>query len=208
MKRLLTDQVEQVAQWVVERIPGMTLGDSPYWAMGLLDRRGYLVAGTVYSNFTERDVHIHHAQLTQRSMSARYLGETFRYPFYQLKVRRCTVIVSAANAASLKFVRHLGFVQEGRIRSFFETGDDAFIFGMLREECRWLSLGIKHGKPSEPEPAGRDVAAALHGRPDAPPDAPGRRSRTAADGRSGSSTLPLGGAAPHGRDAAAASGRR
>lgn len=207
MKKLVTDQTEQVAQWVCDRIEGMTLGDSPYWAMGLLDRRGYLVAGTVYSNFTQRDVHIHHAQLTPRSMSARYLGETFRYPFHQLKVRRCTVIVAASNAASLRFVRNLGFVQEGRIRSFFETGDDAFIFGMLREECRWLSLGIKHGKPSESEPPGRG-APADDGRPDAPANAPGRGSRTAADGRSGSSTLPLGGPTPAGRDVAAASGRR
>lgn len=197
MKRIVGDQSEQVAEWVCGNVPGMDLGDSPYTAIGLIDPRGYLCAGTVYSNFTGVDVHMHHAQLNQRSLTAHYLGEVFRYPFNKLQVRRCTAIVAASNEASLGFVKHIGFVEEGRIRQYFANGDDAFIFGMLRTECRWLSLRRHHGKPSQSQPqpdAGLDPGAvgSEHGLPGGQHASLWRRGIPSANGRSGTSTLPLG----------------
>jgi RimJ/RimL family protein N-acetyltransferase len=137
-KRILGDQDEQVAAWVCARVPMMELGDSPYTAIGLLDQRGYLTAGLVYSNFTRGDVHVHIAILNRRSLTRHFIREGFRYPFVQLGVRRCTVAVAASNVASVRFVKKLGFRQEGRLREWYENGDTALVFGMLRHECRWL----------------------------------------------------------------------
>lgn len=171
-KRIIGDQDEQVATWVASRVPMMELGESPYSAIGLLDSRGYLTAGLVYSNFTRGDVVIHIAVLNRRSLTAHFIREGFRYPFVQLGVRRCTVAVAASNVASLRFVRKLGFRQEGRLREWFENGDDALVFGMLRRECRWL----RSPSSGKPNPRGNGPL----------PDA----RRSAADGRSGTITTP------------------
>ncbi len=206
MKRIICDQHEQIATWVFSKIPMATLGDSPYTAIGLFDRRGYITAGTVYCNYTERDVYMHHAQLNPRSLTLHYLREAFRYPFDQLRVHRVTATVAEGNAASLRFVRHLGFVDEGRVREYFENGDDAIILGMLRSECRLLS-GAPHGKHDRRPAATSSIADNLGERPFNE-----RGRRVPPTDRRGSSTLILGapGQQPPGNDRspAAAGGRR
>lgn len=71
-------------------------------------------------------------------MTREFLRVAFRYPFYQLKVRRVTGYVPASNADALRFDLHLGFVQEGLMREAMDTGEDVVVLGMLKRECRWL----------------------------------------------------------------------
>jgi hypothetical protein len=137
-RKILADQDDLIAEWVAAKVPMMELGTSPYSAIGLADRRGYLVAGVVYSNFTRTDVQAHIALLHKRALTRAFLRECFRYPFLQLCVHRITVGVAESNTASIKFVTGLGFVSEGRMREYFDNLDDCLVFGMLRGECRWL----------------------------------------------------------------------
>lgn len=58
----------------------------------------------------------------------------FGYPFMHLGCNRITVRVLATNTASLKLMKKLGFVEEGKLRKAVD-GVDQFIFGMLRDEC-------------------------------------------------------------------------
>jgi RimJ/RimL family protein N-acetyltransferase len=55
----------------------------------------------------------------------------------QLGVQRVTGYVPASNAAALRFDRHLGFVEEGRLREALPGGEDVIVLGMLKRECRW-----------------------------------------------------------------------
>lgn len=62
----------------------------------------------------------------------------FGYVFGTSGCARCTVRIRADNARSLKLARRLGFVEEGRQRKA-KNGHDLIMFGMLKEECKWLA---------------------------------------------------------------------
>ena len=49
-----------------------------------------------------------------------------------------TFVVKSDNLASLEMMPRLGAVEEGRIRHTFGEHVDGIVFGMLKEECRWL----------------------------------------------------------------------
>ena len=154
---------EQVANWVAARVPHLRLGGTPYTAIGQIDGLGNLVGGVVFENFTERDIHLHVAGSGKRWLTRRFLGECFRYVFQNLGCRRCTVAIAASNAASIRFCAGLevieddglclrdiggglGFRYEGVLRAMLPDDEDLYIFGMLREECRWLSVGRKQSR--------------------------------------------------------------
>jgi RimJ/RimL family protein N-acetyltransferase len=79
-------------------------------------------------------------------LSRHFLKEAFRYPFEQLCVDRITGLVPARNLEAQRFDEHLGFVLEGRARRALPDGDDLLIYGMLREECRWITQEQHDGR--------------------------------------------------------------
>lgn len=208
MKRIIAGEDEKVAAWVEARIPMMDLGEAPYSALGLLDRRGYITAGVIFNNFTRTDVHSHIATLGVRSLNAHFLRECFRYIFDQLGCARCTVMVASSNERSITFVQKLGYVHEGTLRESFVNGDDAHVFGMLRRECRWLRSS--HGQ-SRANTATDTTTSTRRGRSTLPIGGPAAHAdaRPAApdagpepDPRRGRSTLPIGGRVRSGATAA------
>ncbi len=74
----------------------------------------------------------------KRWCNRRMLRAMFDLAFNKLKCRRISLLVSKSNAASLNFVKKLGFQQEGMFRAYRENGDDCCIFGMLKNECKWI----------------------------------------------------------------------
>ena len=52
--------------------------------------------------------------------------------------RRVTGLVHDNNHDARRFDEHLGFKQEGVLRKAAPDGDDMIVYGMLREECRWI----------------------------------------------------------------------
>lgn len=125
-----------VGEWVRERVSHVDEW-GPFTAIGL-ERDGELIAGTVYNHYTGANVMMSFAAIPGRRWLTRsYLRAMFRYPFAQLGVRRVTGFVASKNADSLRFSRHLGAREEGVMRQALPD-DDLVIFGMLREECRWL----------------------------------------------------------------------
>jgi RimJ/RimL family protein N-acetyltransferase len=142
----------KVAEWVTERLPQLELAweydrkgrrRPLFSAIGLLDKAtAQLLAGVVYEGYNGTNVNAHIAAIPGRHWFAKaFLGEVFRYPFEQLRVRRITGKTPASNQASLDFQRSLGFTVEGLCRKGMPDGEDMVITGMLREECRWLEVG-------------------------------------------------------------------
>jgi hypothetical protein len=171
-KRILTGADAMVAEWVGKRIGGIDYGGSPSTAIGLIDARGYLLAGTVYTVYTGNDVMMHVAALTPRSMTRGFVEACFLYPFGQLGCSRVTAMVARENQRSHDFVTGIGFVHEGCLREWYEDGQDAILYGMLRRECRWLQPRRTYGQP-ESDATGR-AALAAHGAPAGRDHAPGR----------------------------------
>lgn len=65
------------------------------------------------------------------------LSGIFAYVFLIAKCNRATALVESTNQPLRAFLCRLGFHQEGILRQGFHSGD-AVIYGMLRDECRWL----------------------------------------------------------------------
>ena len=160
MRQILAGKDEFVAKWVASKIPVFEFGSSPYTAIGLMNEAG-LLAGVIYQNYTRRDIQMHVAALPgKRWLSKQFLGEAFRYPFETLGVTRITAPIPSKNSASESFCRHLGFTFEGRLREML-PGEDLLVYGMLREECRYLEVGRFNGKSNRFHSFPERTAAAL-----------------------------------------------
>lgn len=102
---------------------------------------GEIAAVTVFDTFSGNDCQVHVASDGSRQwLTRQYLHMVFAYPFLQLKLRRITSLVSEKNAPSLNFCQQSGFTREGCLRKAAERGENLILFGMLREECRWIGL--------------------------------------------------------------------
>lgn len=105
-------------------------------------RNGELVAGVAYGNWNGVNVECHIASDgTRRWMTREYLWAIFDYPFNRVGgtygAKRITVCVGEGNAASRRFVEHLGFKLEAKLAGAHPTGD-LLIFRLLKHECRWI----------------------------------------------------------------------
>lgn len=137
MKRIITDQSEAITKWVAHKIGEDHIPMS--YGVGL-ELNGELVAGVVYAQKTATNVHMHVGSNGSRHwMTPEYLGFCFAYPFFHLKCERVTGFVRADNIDAQRFDEHLGFIREGRLRRACADGTDLIVYGMLREECRFLT---------------------------------------------------------------------
>jgi RimJ/RimL family protein N-acetyltransferase len=132
---LLVGANEFVKRWVGKRVGISEFG--PSVALGVM-RGDELIAGVVYNNYRETNIEATIASSTPKWCTRGVLRGIFWYPFCQLNMGRLTAITESTNQPVRAFLCHLGFREEGTMRRAFRAGADAVIYGMLREECRWL----------------------------------------------------------------------
>jgi hypothetical protein len=103
-----------------------------------LTSTGEIMGVVIYSQTTATNAMMSVASdLTGRFLTRQFLHDVFWVPFVQWGKPRVTILIRASNAHSQKFCRKLGFVQEGLVRRAYGN-EDGLLFGMLREECRYL----------------------------------------------------------------------
>lgn len=102
-------------------------------------RDGELLGGVFYEGHNGASIIIHTAGFDPYWLSRDLIWVCFHYPFVQLGVKKLFAHVAETNSQSLEFVQKLGFKKEHRITDVFDDGD-LILFGMYREDCRWLSL--------------------------------------------------------------------
>ena len=130
-------QPKEVIAEFVARIQRQSEPWGNYTALGYV-QDGALLAGVIYNGFSEANVSAHIAAIKGCHWLRReFLYAMFDYPFNQLRKRRITALVAKKNHPARKFVRHLGFTQEGCLKHYFER-DDMLCYGMLRENCRFI----------------------------------------------------------------------
>ena len=135
MLRLLANS-EQLVAWVEDRLGTKFFRDARAIGWGDDDR---VRAAVAYERWTEVECSIHVASDGAGHWLTRpFLAAIFFYPFVQANRRRLTVPVPADNEHALRFVRHIGFRDEGVLRQAGADGCDIIILGMLRQECRFL----------------------------------------------------------------------
>ena len=141
--RIIGNQKHRAAQWARENFPNSGLGHFGEDFTSLLLEKGLEIqAALFYTDFQPgNSVQMHVAALAGEFWLNRpFLAAAFRYPFIQLGVRRVGVTVESNNSKSLRLVRRAGWTQEGIAREAGGEGIDIIHFGMLKSECRFLSL--------------------------------------------------------------------
>ncbi len=130
---------EEVAAMVAARIPHARDGfGQSYNALGVV-RKGILLGGVVYHNYRGHDIEVSAAFDSPRYASRETLRQFFSYPFIQLRCRRITTITARNNKRARRMDEYMGFKLEGVARKALDGEQDAMVYGMLREECRWIN---------------------------------------------------------------------
>jgi len=139
---LVLNRSDELAAWVARRIPHVdSFGQCA--AIGV-ERGGECVGAVVYHEYRGNDIQLSCAATSPRWLSRAALRSIFAYPFIQLQVDRVTAFTPARARATRQFLESTGFIQEGIMRRGFDD-DDCVVYGMLREECKWIEQGENHG---------------------------------------------------------------
>lgn len=129
----------EVAAWVAERVPVMTgrsVGQATA-ALGVI-RGGKIVAGLTFQNYREGvDIEVSLAADSPRWAHPATLRRLFRYPFVQLGLPRLTCITARKNKRARKLIEGMGWKLEGKCRRAYDGVQDAMIYGMLADDCRF-----------------------------------------------------------------------
>jgi RimJ/RimL family protein N-acetyltransferase len=127
---------KQIAEYVQRRIPGSGFGDCS--AIGII-RKNKLVGGIVFHDYQPgfKNITVSLAFDTPNAISPDVLCSIAAYVFKQQDCVRLNALVARKNKRSRKWVEGVGFKLEGCARKGY-LKDDLMIYGMLRNECRWL----------------------------------------------------------------------
>jgi RimJ/RimL family protein N-acetyltransferase len=136
---LYLNDPELVSQFVAVNMPIITHRREfdPCSAIGV--RRGdYLIAGFVYNHYNGHSIDVTVASVNPLWAVRRdIIRALFAYPFLQLGCSRLGCMV-VGDGKSKKLATGLGFTLEGVLRRGYDGVNDAQVYGMLREECKWL----------------------------------------------------------------------
>ena len=142
--RTVTGQSEAVARWMLAQIPHCRELPGGYEAIGVVSITGDLIGGCLYTDYKPGD----RPGLGNLEMWAAGKGrwldrgvirDMFAYPFEQCGCHRVTCITTRKNKPARKLLEKLGFKNEGVIRQGLAPHGDAFVYGMLKRECRWIN---------------------------------------------------------------------
>lgn len=128
-----------VGPWVARKVFG-TFHPETSEAIGL-ERRGEVIAGVIYENWNGASMVVHVA--VQGLLTPSYLYAIHHYPFVHVGANKLIAPIGEDNAESIRFVRKLGFTQEGRIPGAHPDGA-LLLYTLGKEQCRYL--GERYGK--------------------------------------------------------------
>lgn len=136
MKTLIFN-VPAVNDWVSSKIYGSDRFPPDAPSIGLLEN-GRIVGGVVYTMYTGNGIMMNVAGGYKGWINRAFIRAAFAYPFKQLGCTRVSGLVRADNYAAQQFDERLGFKREGLVRRGDDDGTDLIMYGMLREECKWI----------------------------------------------------------------------
>jgi len=135
----------EVSHWVGRQLGVDNFGTCRAIGVGF---DGELIAGVVYNNCRGTNLEMSVASTDPRWATRQTLFHFFAYPFITQGCTRVTALVDSAEHEVQRFDERLGFVKEGVLRKGHPSGRDAIIYGMLRDECKWVArTNRKHREP-------------------------------------------------------------
>ena len=93
----------------------------------------------MYDDYNGSNIWMHvAAEPTKRWLNREYLKMCFAYPFLQCKVNRISGWIEETNKDAIRFDEHLGFKKEAVLKNAGRNGQDAFIYVMHKEDCKYV----------------------------------------------------------------------
>lgn len=108
------------------------------YSIAVFDNDSQFQAVILFNNWEEGNVSIHIASVTPKWATREVLRVAFTYAFIELGAQRVTGTVRENNTKARALNLRLGFKQEGEMRQYYFTGESDIIYGMLRDECKWI----------------------------------------------------------------------
>jgi len=103
-------------------------------AIGLI-RDNEIVAGVIYENWNGRSIMCH--IVIKKRMTPEFVAAIFHYPFIVCGVEKIIVTIEDTNEKSVRVVKNMGFVEEGKVKDAHQFGD-MLILTLSKSECRFL----------------------------------------------------------------------
>jgi RimJ/RimL family protein N-acetyltransferase len=138
---IIRNASEEVAKWAEVHL-GSGVFTPSFEAWGITDRLGRLTGAIILNDYAERNIEL--TFVGPGLLKAGVCRELAVYCFDTLKCNRVTVRTRSRNRFIRGLIKKMGARQEGVLRRWF-TDDDAVIYGLLREECRYLK-GNSHAE--------------------------------------------------------------
>jgi RimJ/RimL family protein N-acetyltransferase len=143
-------------EWAIPRLSSW-IGGWDKASCLIHEKDGEIIACVVYNNWKPLDS----AEISvaaahgERWLTRPFLYNVFYNPFVEWQMRRVWSCIDADNQQSIRLCAHLGFSQEGRIRQGAGPKTDILLYGMLKDECRFLEgrylgqqrIGAEGGRP-------------------------------------------------------------
>jgi hypothetical protein len=123
-----------IGRWVAERTNGCFSPETAT-AIGLQNDAGDIAAGTMFENCNGRSL-VAHMAVTGR-LTRKFIGAIFHYAFGFCGVDKVILPVPSTNEKCSRFVTHLGFAEECRIRDAV-PGGDIILYTLRKADCRFL----------------------------------------------------------------------
>jgi RimJ/RimL family protein N-acetyltransferase len=135
------------AAWLLTRATGIdfrktNFRDENTWlCVTGRDDAGQLLGLAAFEFKTAFDAHFTAVILDPRCLTRRLLQAMFQAVFS--RAVRVTALIEPVNARAIRQARRMGFQEEGFMRLAIEGQRDALLFGMLRNDCRYLWEGLR-----------------------------------------------------------------
>jgi hypothetical protein len=136
---MIHDNIDNiVARFVSGKVPGLHINEQvkDFVALGWVVNLK-LVAGVLLTDYRNFDVTVHLAADGNWPVRG-LLRHVAKLVFIDWHCRRMTALVSKKNTRARRFVQGVGFKEEGRLKYGYDGVTDGILYGMTRENCRWI----------------------------------------------------------------------
>jgi len=149
MIRLLQDPSGKALEWAAHELRTPAVVFHPNVSFVVMDN-SELLAVIVCHEYRESDdgnsLDVSVVARRRGWATRRILKQLFEYGFDTCKCVRVGLQIAETNKNAIDIATRLGFRQEARLRKAQDGKRDKLVFGMLRDECHWLSKPKRHKK--------------------------------------------------------------
>lgn len=138
MSSVASSRVVRNASPLVAAWAGHKLGTAfrePFTALGVM-KNGKLAGAVIFNDYDARNVEM--TMVGPHAFTKDVVRELFSYAFDELGCLRISVTIPEKNLENCKKALRWGWIPEGRKRDYYAVNEHAVIFGMTRDECRFL----------------------------------------------------------------------